>query len=105
MKQETATAIHEQVAKLLPIVRQLRKVWKGQPLIAMCEVLVQNLAFDGSDCSNYSLESDVQKIKDIHRAIELLNKNSFRDTFIAWLWLEVDSIVTGYIMAEDFQSN
>lgn len=103
MRQETATAIHEQVAKLLPIVRQLRKVWKGQPLIAMCEVLIQNLAFNGSDCVNYSLEDDVQKINDIHKALELLNENSFGDTFIAWLWLEVDCIIVGNIMSEDLK--
>lgn len=101
MKAETAKAIHEQAKGLLPIVEQLSKVWSGQPLIPMCGVLIQNLAFEGSDCINYSLEEDAQKIVDIHKAIELLNKNSFRDTFIAWLWLEVDSIVTGNLMMED----
>jgi len=100
MKAITVNAIHKQTAKLLPIVEQLKKVW-DRPLIEMCEVLIQNLAFNGNDCSNYSLERDTQKIEDIHKTIQLLNENAFRDPFISWLWLEVDSIVSGNMMMEE----
>jgi hypothetical protein len=101
MNATTVKAIHKQTAKLLPIVEQLSLVWDS-PIIAMCGVLVQNLAFDGSDCSNYTLENDVQKIEAIHKAIKLLKENSFRDTFIEWLWLEMDSIIVGNMMSEDY---
>ena len=103
MKLETFLAIKSQSAKLLPIIRQLAIVWNGQPIIPMCEVLVQNLSFNGSDCTNFDLERDAQRIKDIHKAIELLQKQSFKNTFIDWLWLEVDSIVSGNPMSEDFE--
>ncbi len=96
MKLETVLEIQSQARKLLPIVEQLQKVWE-RPLIDLCSVLIQNLQFDNS-CS--SLEDREQKILEIHKTLELLNENSFRDPFMKWLWGEVDCIVSGCLMSE-----
>ena len=70
-----------------------------RPIATTISVLLQNLAFDGSDCSGYSHEEEVKKVYNILNLLrEIDNYNSWYLTRLAFE--EIDMLFMGVLMSE-----
>ncbi len=99
MTPQQLKSLKQDVKKLYKVYDNLAKYFDN-PITTTISVLLQNLAFDGSDCQTYSHEKEVEKVNNILSLLrELKDYNSFYLTEFAYT--EVDMIFTGIFMSEN----
>ncbi|MFT6125857.1 MAG: hypothetical protein ACJAVA_000299 [Flavobacteriaceae bacterium] len=63
-------------------------------------VLIQNLSFDGSDCENFHLEKEVERVEELLKLIKSISV--FYDYhFVNWINSEIEMISMGATYTED----
>ena len=90
--------IKQSAATFYKMYESLTEYFK-QPIVVTISVLLQNLAFDASDCKNYSHEAEVKKVYEILKLLEAIDKyNSWYLTRLAYE--EMDMLIAGTMMGE-----
>lgn len=84
MTPRTVKLIKEDMKRFLPIIEGIANYFTSQPSYKLLEVLIQNIAFDGSVCHGYSHEQEVKKILEIEKLILSIKdySNSYVETYI-----------------------
>lgn len=99
MKPETKNEIQQELAKLHKTVQAILDVWNDADK-QMIAVLLQNAAFNTDDCVGSTLESQVEKINKVGKALFALRE--FEDYhFVNWVCDQYDMIVSSCLMNED----
>lgn len=100
MKAETLKSIKENLKSLHKVILAVNVVWEGIPEKEMIAVLIQNASVDVSDCTSYSHEREVQKMRDIYKALQVLSEyHNYH--FVNWVFKEYSCIFDGHYMSEE----
>lgn len=102
MKSETLKAIKKDLAKLYQLVNPLADYYNsGFPGYQIVAILLQNAAFDGSDCAGYSHEADVKKLKTIRGLLQAFVTYDPHHEFYSFVYEEYTMIIDGNLHCED----
>jgi len=80
MTEITLRHIKEDIQRFLPVITGIANYFNTQPVYKLLEVLIQNVAFDGSNCQGYSHEKEVEKVKEIEKLI--LNIKNYSMSYV-----------------------
>ena len=100
MKPETLKEIKVRLEKLHKVVRSLSNYWESFPMYTMISVLVQNVAYDASDCVNYSHIKEEKKLQTVLALLKQLADYD-KSYFQQWVYDEVSIIIQGETLSED----
>lgn len=110
MKQETLKQIKQELSKVAKIYQKLVINWNGElkhgdnatyPITIIVDVLLHNMAFDGSDCHGYNSS---KAISDLYSNLEMLKElNEYTDKcyMTHFAFTEARDIIDGLVMSED----
>lgn len=82
------------------VVKALTSVWDSPKYITI-EVLIQNLGFDASDCSNYDEKRESLEVDNIIKALEVLSTYEDSCYLSKYVYQEVSDLYYVYIVMGD----
>jgi len=110
MKQETLIQIKQQINKLYNMYVILTANWNGKllhgndatyPITIIVEVLLQNMAFDGSNCKDYSLQGAIDELYSKFNVLKELNEYNNKGYMTHFPFMECEAIIDGCVMSEE----
>lgn len=105
MKQETLLRIKQEITKLYRMYVILTANWNGNnatyPITIIVEVLLQNMAFDGSNCKDYSLQNAIDELYSKFDVLKELNEYNNKGYMTHFPFRECEAIIDGYVMSEE----
>lgn len=110
MKPATLKAIKTDILNLYKVFQAVESTWNdngiGFPSLKVIEVLLGNMAFEGSHYINYDAEEAVTNISRSQEALKALREYyGEKMSIINWICDEVDCIILGHMMDEDIEEN
>lgn len=112
MTPKTLKEIKQSIAKLAKVYEILVDTWNGQlehgdkatyPVMIWVNVILHNLAFDGSKCVGYSHEKAVNDLEIHIKALKALNEYEHQCYITHFPCNEVVLIYEGETMSESYQ--
>lgn len=98
MKPETLSAIKCQLAKFYKVIDELTEYFDSPQYITIA-VLLQNIAFNGSDCVDYDHNKEVQRLYKVQKLLKSIAQ--YNNSYIEnWVSEEVHTIIQGEMMSE-----
>lgn len=88
---EEIKKIKDNVRAFYPIVEAVCRMWES-PQNTMLSVIVQNIQFDGSDCSGYSIKSADSDLDVKLNVLRLLSEYNRNEYLPQWIYDEIKTI-------------
>lgn len=110
MKPETLKQFKQQARKLSNLYEKLEEHWNGElkhgnnatyPVTVLVNVLLKNIAFDGSDCVGYNHEKEVKSVEKQIQILREINEYENKCYMTHYPYSEVSSLYHGLNMFED----
>ena len=110
MKQETLKQIKQELFKVAKIYQKLVTNWNGElkhgdnatyPITIIVEVLLHNMAHDGSDCVGYNASKEEVELYSNLEMIRELNEYNDKCYMTHFAFTEARDIIDGLVMSED----
>ena len=110
MKQETLKQIKQELFKVSELYQKLVTNWNGDlkhgndatyPITIIVEVLLHNMAHDGSDCVGYNASKEEVELYSNLEMIKELNEYTDKCYMIHFAFTEARNIINGLTMLED----
>lgn len=112
MNPQTLSLIKKDIRKFHKLYEILIEMWNGQlahsnnathPETVQVGVILQNMGFNGVGTHDYSHEAKVEKLHNLHKVLTALNEYHNKNYMIHQAWMEVDCIISGHDMSEEFE--
>jgi len=113
MNAQTLAAIKREIRKVAKIYDILIEHWNGDlvngrkatyPITVTAGVIINNMAFDSSDCHGYNHDEAVRKLKADLEVLRKLNEYNEHCYMTHFPFTDIDSIISGLEMTEHFES-
>jgi len=102
MKETTLLEIKKRIREFIKVYQATVSCFCETPHFTTIDVILNNMAFDSSNCVNSNHVNTVNKLyieKDALKAFADYYKSHVEQ----WVYSEIDMIISGYVMTEDFE--
>lgn len=112
MKENTLKEFKSRAKNFADLYDHLVELWNGKlkhgnnatyPVTIIICVILRNIAFDGSNCADYSHEKAISDINKNIEALRRINKYEGKVYMTHYAYNEIYSLFSGLLMSEDFE--
>lgn len=106
MKPETLQQIKKELSRLFWASRAICLIDKKISYMGghtTASVILNNIAFDRTDCVGYNQEEEERKLTDSVKALKLMAEASPEDHTLSYFYHQANMIVDGNVMSEDYE--
>ena len=102
MKPTTLSDIKKRIRLFVGLYREVVSCFTEIPHYVTIDVILNNMAFDSSNCVNSTPSDSIDRLYKGKDALEALSKY-YNSHVEQWVYSEISMIIDGYVMSEDFK--